>query len=215
MCGFTEDEVKELIKKANLKNHVYDELKKNYDGYRFSYENEAHMFNTTLVMYYLRNYVNYGKAPRDLVDSNLATTGNKIESFVNLINPKKNYEKLMELITTNQVDGNIVRQFELNDNIFNEDSFLSLLYYQGYITIKDISIITTFCIPNYISEILYASYFQKIIATNKEYNLNTEDITNGLVQFGENGSIKEMTKVIVSFLSHQSVRDKENLVKKL
>ena len=96
MCGFTEDEVKELIKKANLKNHVYDELKKNYDGYKFSFDNEEHIFNATLVMYYLRNYVNSGKAPRDLVDNNLATTGNKIESFVNFITPQKNHEKFVE-----------------------------------------------------------------------------------------------------------------------
>ncbi len=144
----------------------------------------------------------------------MATSGNKIESFVNLINPKKNYEKLIELITNGEFKGNIVRQFELNDNVFNEDSFLSLLYYQGYITIKYVSTITTFCIPNYVSEALYASYFQKIINTKKEYNLDTKDISNGIIQFGDNGSIEEMTKVICRFLSHQSVRDKENFSEK-
>ncbi len=215
MCGFTEDEVKELIKKANLKNHVYDELKKNYDGYKFSFDNEEHIFNATLVMYYLRNYVNSGKAPRDLVDNNLATTGNKIESFVNLITPKKNHEKLVELVTYGKVKGNIVRQFELNDNNFDENSFLSLLYYQGYITIKEVTTLVNFCIPNYVSEILYANYFKNIITKNKEYKLNVNDIDNGIEQFGENGNIEPITNIVSSFLLHQSVRDKENFNEKM
>ncbi len=30
MCGFTEDEVKDLVKRTGVKNNVYKELKKNY-----------------------------------------------------------------------------------------------------------------------------------------------------------------------------------------
>ncbi len=210
MCGVTKEEVKELVKQTGLNSKVYEELMKKYDGYRFSQSTDLHTLNTTLVMYYLKSYVEFNKAPIDLVDNNLATLGNKIESFANLVNPNKNYEKLVELITDGEVCEDIVRQFELNENVFYRDSFLSLLYYHGYITIKDVSVFPILCIPNYVSETLYASYFQKMIATSKKYNIETQDINNGIIQFGDNGSIEEMTKAIVSFLSSQSIRYKEN-----
>ena len=186
---------------------MYEELKKNYDGYRFCPETEEHTFNVTLLMYYLQSYVQKGTPPRDPVDSNLSTTGNKIESMVNLITPEKNYQKLVELITNGEV-------IELNNKKFDENSFLSLLFYQGYITIKDVGMRIKFCVPNYVSEILYASYFTELIDTKKAYEVETQDIENSLTEFGENGKIETITKVVSNFLTYQSVRDKENFTEK-
>ena len=214
MCGLTGEEVKQLVEKSGLSENVYEELKKNYDGYRFSKESEEHTFNVTLVMYYLSNYINEGIAPTNPVDSNLATTGNKIESIVNLMTPKENYNKLVELITTGEVSGELVRQFELNEYRFDENSFLSLLFYQGYITIKDIGFDVTFCVPNYISEVLYASYFTKLIDSKETYNVETEEITQAIKNFGKDGKIEPITKVISNFLTYQSVRDRENFTEK-
>ena len=214
MCGLTEQEVKQLVEKSGLSENVYEELKKNYDGYRFSEESEEHTFNTTLVMYYLSSYINNGTSPTNPIDSNLATTGNKIESIVNLMTPKENYNKLIELITTGEVSGELVRQFELNEYRFDENSFLSLLFYQGYITIKKVGFDTTFCVPNYISEVLYASYFTKLIDSKEKYNVETEEITQALKSFGKDGDIEPITKVISNFLIYQSVRDRENFTEK-
>ncbi len=214
MCGFTEEEVKKLVNEAGLNGDIYKELEKNYDGYRFCLDSDEHTFNTTLVMYYLKNYVQFNKAPRDLVDSNLATTGNKIESFINIMNPEKNYEKLVELVTTGKTSGNLVRQFELNSTRFSIDNFLSLLFYQGYITIKDVSFDVDFCIPNYVSENLYASYFEDIIENRDEYNVEVSQIRSAIKAFATTGNIEEITKIVSSFLTHQSVRDKENFNEK-
>ena len=214
MCGLTENEVRDLVKKAELKEEVYEELKKNYDGYRFAIENEEQTFNVTLVMYYLKNYIDIGVAPLDPIDQNLAVAGNKIESIVNLVDPKSNYEKLVELITKGEVSGTLVKRFGLNDNKFNVDSFLSLLFYQGYITIKEADYDVTFNIPNYVSEILYATYFKELINSRKEYKLQTEEIDEGIKEFAREGNIEKVTKVVSDFLTYQSVRDKENFNEK-
>ena len=214
MCGFTEDEVQHLVEVVGLDNKVYDELKKNYDGYRFSTENEEHTFNVTLLMYYLMSYVQKGFPPKDPVDSNLAVTGNKIESMVNLISPKENYQKLVELITNGEVSGDLVKQFELNNMKFDENSFLSLLFYHGYITIKDAGMRIKFNVPNYVSEVLYASYFTKLIDTKTKYQMETKEISDSLIEFGENGKIEPITKVVSNFLTYQSVRDRENFTEK-
>ena len=214
MCGFTENEVKYLIESIGLSEKVFEELKKNYDGYRFSINNEEHTFNVTLLMYYLQSYVQKGIPPIDPVDPNLATSGNKIEAMVNLISPEKNYKKLVELITNGEVSGELVRQFELNNNKFDENSFLSLIFYQGYITIKEVGMRIRFCVPNYVAEVLYASYFAKLIDTKEAYKMEMEDIQNSLIRFGEDGEIEPITKVVSNFLTYQSVRDRENFTEK-
>ena len=193
---------------------MYEELKKNYDGYRFSPESEEHTFNVTLLMYYLRSYIDYQEPPSNPIDENLSASGDKIESIVNLMTPQKNYEKLVELVTNGEVSGTLVRRFDLKNNKFDENSFLSLLFYQGYITIKDAGMTVKFGIPNYTSEVLYASYFAKLIDTKSLYKMETEEILNSIIEFGENGNIEPITKVVSNFLTYQSVRDKENFTEK-
>ena len=214
MCGLTEEEVRGMMEKARLEEKVYEELKKNYDGYRFAVEKEEHTFNVTLVMYYLRNYIQKGEAPLDPIDQNLATTGNKIESMVNLLSPQKNYEKLVELVTRGEVSASLVKRFELNEKTFDENSFLSLLFYQGYITIKEADFDVTFVIPNHVSEVLYASFFTKMIEEEEAYEMDTSMIKHAIKEFGKNGKIEEISEVVRKFLMNQSVRDKENFSEK-
>ena len=62
--------------------------------------------------------------------TSLATTGNKVESMVNLISPEKNYKKSVELITNGEVSGDLVKQFELNNQKFDENNLLKLTFSQ-------------------------------------------------------------------------------------
>ena len=160
MCGLTETEVKQAIEMAGVENkeEVFNKMKANYDGYRFSEGNDIHLFNTTLVMYYLRDLTQIGRPPRNLVDGNLAATGSKIENIAGLINKDENYKTLNELLLNGEISGNIVENFELS-NHFDRNDFLSMLFYNGYITIKKVGVMQTLAIPNYVTEILYASYF--------------------------------------------------------
>ncbi len=215
MCGFTEEEVKKLLKKVGIEQQLYEELRKNYNGYRFSTVSEILTFNVTLLMYYLREFILNGRPPLTPVDANLATSGNKIEAIVNLVDKERNYKKLLELITTGEVSGRLVEKFELNNMNFDENSFLSLLFYNGYITIKEMGYDTIFCVPNYVSEVLYANYFAKLIDTKKAYKLEISQIDNGIREFGVNGDIEKITKVVSNFLTYQSVRDKEGFSEKI
>ena len=214
MNGLTEKEVKDLLKSSKLEEKVYEELKKNYDGYRFSLDSNEHTFNVTLVMYYLKHYVEKGKPPKNPIDRNLSTTGTKIEAIANLMHPESNYQKLVELMTNGEVSGKLVESFELNDAKFDTDAFLSMLFYNGYITIKNIGMRVKFCVPNYVSEVLYASYFTSIINTNEKYRVETQEIEIAIEEFGENGNLEPITKVVSNFLTYQSVRDRENFTEK-
>ena len=213
MCGLTDEEVKEAIKQAGIEEEkqeeIFNKMKENYDGYRISKFSNQTLFNTTLVMYYLRNYVQLGMAPEQLTDGNLATTGSKIENIAGLLNRENNYKVLEELLMNGKVKGNLVQLFEL-DKRFNTDDFISMLFYNGYITIKEVGIRTTFKIPNYVSQVLYADYFLKLVERRDAYKIDTNEIEEAIVLFAERGEIEKIVEKVQEFLMHCSVRDKEN-----
>lgn len=159
MCGLTHEEVKWAVEQVEQdpekQKKIYKELEENYDGYRFSEEVEEKTFNTTLIMYYLNYYQRKGEGPKELIDGNLATSGSKLQNIVELVNKEKNYRMLQDFILGKEIDGKIVQLFELEKH-FDTNDFISMLFYNGYLTIKNVEgLIATYKIPNYVSERIY------------------------------------------------------------
>lgn len=212
MCGFTDEEVMKAIELAGVENkeEVFNKMKENYDGYRFNKFDETHLFNSTLVMYYLRDLEQLGRPPENLVDGNLAATGSKIENIAGLINKEENYKALDELLMNGEIAAKITDSFEL-DKRFTRDDFLSMLYYNGYISIKKLEgMELKLGIPNFVTETLYASYFLELTDLAKKYKIDTSKITRAIVQLGQYGKIDDLVSKVQEFLYHCSVRDKEN-----
>ena len=153
MCGLTEEEVKYAIKESGVQNpeEAFNKMRENYDGYMFNKYDKTHLFNTTLVMYYLNSLQMIGMPPDNLVDSNLAATGSKIENIASLINKNANYKVLDELLMDGEIGGNIVDSFEI-ENHFDKNDFLSMLFYNGYITIESVGVRNKLKIPNYVTK---------------------------------------------------------------
>lgn len=83
MLGFSENEVREMIeyyREAGLikvsTDQLITDMKPWYDNYCFakdSLETDPKMFNSDMVIYYLRNYIRFGKAPEEMIDPNTMT----------------------------------------------------------------------------------------------------------------------------------------------
>lgn len=218
MCGLTHEEVKWAIAQVEenpeKQQKIYEEMEANYDGYRFSTKSEERTFNTTLVMYYLNNYQKSGERPEEMVDGNLAASGSKIQNIVELVNREENYKMLQDFILGKEIEGKVVRLFEL-DKHFNTNDFISMLFYNGYLTIKDVDgMITTYKVPNYVSEKLYAEYMLTLVDTQEIYKVDTSKLQRAIAQFGQKGNIEDLVKYVQEFLMYCSVRDKENFTEK-
>ena len=216
MTGLNETEVRNLVNQVESdpekQEEIYEELKENYDGYIFSPENLQHIFNPTLVMYYLDNYIKLGVKPRDVIDKNLATNAEKLRNLIQMVNKKQNYEVVEELMLEGEVDGKILQSFEL-DKRFGREDFLSMLFFNGYITIKsydDLSTVTTFTIPNYISKKLYADYMLSLVQEDKRYEMSSTKLEIAIAKFARQGDIVDTMEYIKEFLMYCSVRDREN-----
>ena len=80
-------------------------LKKYYNGYLFSESGSVRVFNSDMVLYYLKEYVSTGEPPRDLIDENIASDYSKLQKLFGLKEKAQNMG-----ITTLQVPNYVIKE---------------------------------------------------------------------------------------------------------
>ena len=145
MMGFTEEEVREMLTYYSTTSpfhHTVDELiemmKPWYDNYCFAQDcyGETTMYNSNMVLYFVKNYIIRGKAPQNMIESNIRIDYEKLRM---LIRKDKEFAHDASIIQTLVSQGFITG--DLKDgfpaaSITNPDNFVSLLYYFGMLTIS-------------------------------------------------------------------------------
>lgn len=148
MLGFSTTDVVEMF--TYYKEHgsipvdsdidaIVNDMKPWYDNYCFAEEalkKKTRMFNCDMVLYYLRNYMDNGCSPRQMIDTNTRT----------------DYGKMKKLLQFDKLDGErkgIIRKIAEEEQIVTQlyesfsayqipkaEIFPSLLFYYGMLTIK-------------------------------------------------------------------------------
>ena len=147
MTGFTEDEVRDMLGYYSSVlpfNHSVDELikvmKPWYDNYCFSaacLSSKVRVFNCDMVLYYLRNYMDDGKSPKQMIDPNTKTDYNKMKRLLQLDKLDGNRKGIIRRITEEgSIVSNLYETFPASE-IVKPEYFPSLLFYYGMLTIKD------------------------------------------------------------------------------
>ncbi len=145
MMGFTEEEVREMLTYYSANSpfcHTIDELieimKPWYDNYCFAQDcyGETTMYNSNMVLYFVKNYIDNGKVPQNMIESNIRIDYEKLRM---LIRKDKEFAHDASIIQTLVSQGFITG--DLKDgfpavSITNPDNFISLLYYFGMLTIS-------------------------------------------------------------------------------
>lgn len=147
MMGFTEEEVREMLTYYSTNSpfhHTVDELielmKPWYDNYCFAEEcyGGTTMYNSNMVLYFIKNYIQYGKAPRNMVEDNIRIDYEKLRM---LIRKDKEFAHDASIIQTVVSQGFITGELKKGFpavSITNSDNFVSLLYYFGMLTISGV-----------------------------------------------------------------------------
>jgi len=158
LVGFTENEVMESLEASifqrckNIdKNQLLDKLKTWYNGYLFNSKANEKIYNATLVNYFISKY-NFDDCtmPINMLDSNIASGYRAIMKLFDIGNREENSQILQKLIEGNVIIGAIKDRYDLNQE-FSQDDLITLLYYMGFITIKQelFGEVFEFEIPNY------------------------------------------------------------------
>ena len=228
MMGFTADEVQDLLKLTysnpeepeeivQLTNEeqvqIYNIFKENYNGYLFSEDSSIRVFNSTLIIYYLQNYLPYKLPPKSLVDANLNQSGATIESIVGLKNHEQNYKIIEVIINEKQIGGKLQPFFEI-DKRFDKNDLITLLFNIGFLTIKESGFSIKFEIPNRIIENIYVQYLSEMVQRRHNYIIDISEQEHAVEQVGEHGKIDALTELVSDFLMHTSNRNTLNFDEK-
>ena len=168
MLGFSKNDVLEIMNQVEIDKTKQAELmpiiKQNYDGYIFSNLLEGdlenyRMYNSNMTLYFLTEYIEQGKIPVNLIDTNIISDYRKIEGLMNLCKGEEKYDILEKIVAGDSIDSKLIDKFNPEIN-FNEDELISLLYYLGYLTIKGNELgILEFGSPNEVIRKIYTEYF--------------------------------------------------------
>ncbi len=151
MLGFTAADVREMLnyyKSAGLIKHNREYLMKIIDSWYGNYlfskhaNPEERMYNSDMVLYFLKEYFKTQSLPDDLIDRNVRIDYGKLRHLIivdkgktKTPTPNGNFSKLKEIIENGGTSSKIVKGFPLEE-LVDTDNFVSLLFYFGLLTIE-------------------------------------------------------------------------------
>ncbi len=148
MLGFSTEDVRNMIvyyketgkirQDADVEAIIAD-MKPWYDNYCFSEDalrTQSKVFNCDMVLYYLRNYMETGQAPRQMIDPNTKTDYGKMKKLLQLDKLDGDRKGIIyEIAEKGDIIGNIEESFPAK-RLVDPKIFVSLLFYYGMLTIK-------------------------------------------------------------------------------
>ena len=215
MLGFCKDDVKYLMTELEIDERMQDKLlpiiKINYDGYIFSNKikgdlNKYKIYNSNMTLYFLNSYKEQSGIPEELVDINILSDYGKIEAFMDLCQDMNKIDILEKIVAGEPVESELTEKFNA-EIAFGEKELISLLYYLGYLTIRENEFgILKFGSPNDVIRKIYSEYFLEYIkrkAGIKE-ELKIGDMTKEILL---EGKIDKAIEILGQYLKGLSNRD--------
>ena len=145
MMGFSETEVREMLAYYSTTSHfehsideIIEIMRPWYNNYCFAKEcyGKETMYNSNMVLYFIKNYILYSKVPQDMIEDNIRIDYEKLRM---LIRKDKEFAHdasiIQTLVSQGYVTGELKKGFPAV-NIVDPDNFVSLLYYFGMLTIS-------------------------------------------------------------------------------
>jgi hypothetical protein len=145
VLGFTTEEVQQMLRYYTERGLIPDDTDKMikvmgewYDGYCFSkscINSDVRIFNSNMVIKYLRSYINNGEAPDNMIDSNTRTDYTKLHQLLHLdqLNGDRR-SVLLEIAQKGYTVGKIEDSFPAS-RLTDPMLFKSLLFYYGMVSL--------------------------------------------------------------------------------
>ena len=210
MLGFTEEELVKLLDAQEISKKKQEEIlpimKENYDGYNFSINCEEKIYNSTMCLYFLSNYIRLTNLPENLVDVNIASDYSKIGKMLDLCKGKKRAEIIEKTVSGEGILSEITQKFNPAME-FTDTDLVSMLYYLGYLTIEGTEVgFPKLKVPNKVMKEIYSEYFLKTLGQDFSNNIidSYSEITKELAL---EGKIDKITEILKKYLKNLSNRD--------
>lgn len=214
--GFSEDEVVQIIKTVSLRhtndfdvNTILPDLKKWYNGYLFSEDAKERVYNSDMILYFAKEYSknSFKSYPEKIIDSNIASDYTKIQRLFEIEDADRNYTILSKIIKYGEVSSELTTQFNFQKE-FTADDFTSLLFYMGYLSIKEADMFEKILqVPNFVIKSLFYDFFAEKIRKDSKLDVQTPDVRAIVKKLAQNNEIYDFIDLIEDTLNGLSNRD--------
>ena len=148
LLGFSTEEVREMFtyyKGVGMLpgdcdiEAMIEEMRPWYDNYCFAEEclkDSNRVFNSDMVLFYLRNYIMYKSSPKNMLDPNTKTDYNKLKKLIQLDRLDGDRKGVLRKIAEEgEIVAEVLPSFPAYQ-LVKPEMFVSLLFYYGMLTIK-------------------------------------------------------------------------------
>jgi len=117
------------------RNVLLDTLEQHYNGYRFARHATERMFNSDLVLYFLRRVAVSGRYPEQMLDVNVRTDYNRLQRIASVSGAAGAETRVLleSILIDEQVTSPLVEQFG-SPNMHARAQLVTLFYYMGMLT---------------------------------------------------------------------------------
>lgn len=169
-------------------------LEEYYNGYRFSLDAGEKIYNSDLVLYFLREIVVHGKFPRQMLDPNARTDYQKLHHAWTEAGADTGERRAMleKILQDGRVEARLIEQFG-RKGPSTRDQLVSLLYYTGMLTLSaepPSGQEAWFDIPNRVIRELVWEHFATFLKEEEGVELDQHPIRVGLRAMASDGVIE-------------------------
>jgi hypothetical protein len=182
LMGFSEDEVRDLLllvlKDKNREAKIKDDMRTFYNGYKFNTKTNCSLYNSDMVLYFLKHFADNNEYPEPMLDENIAPDYGKLKLIFERLNWTENRQILETVLREGEITARLTRIFTFEYKNPGYDEFISFLFYLGNLTIKGENELGTpiFKIPNRVIEDLFWQYYGIILQSYNSLPPYTEKI---------------------------------------
>ncbi len=216
IMGFTDEEVLTMLEYYEVEDpkRVHFDMRDYYNGSKFAKRVERKLYNSNMVLYFLDSITRTKSYPDGLMDVNIMSDYKKIGNIFLLGDEDVSNKRVQEILSSGEIAAELTIQFSF-EREFTPDDLISLLYYNGLLTIKGEDFGSmVFTIPNYVIRELYWKYFAQKLEKESHISINSSELQAAMKQMAVEGRIDLYMSIINNTMKDLSNRDLQNFDEK-
>ncbi len=171
-----------------------------FNGYRFTQQAKERVFNSTMVLYFLRELAQLGKFPMEILDPNARTDYRKLHSLWAAVGPQAEERRVAieSIISTGEVWSELVDRFGAKTGS-TTSQFVSLMYYTGMLTLTPdmpIGKRVRFETPNRVIRELGYEHYMNLLEDIRGIHMTDEPVGAALYVMASKGDIVPFLDVL-------------------
>ena len=207
MMGFNSEELRRVLDYYDI---AVDErvLAEWYDNYIFSPEMPESVYNSDMILYFVKEYIKRRKIPNEMIDINVRSDYSRLRHVIysnHRLNG--NFESLRELIAGESIAlDNLVQDFSALD-LEREENFKSLLFYLGLSTIKERAFQLELHIPNETIKRIDIEFLDRSLELEDIFKLDSNRYQRLLRDFALEGDTEVFSFLAKEIERNSGIRD--------